>query len=852
MPLSDITYTLRLRNAADSADDLTITSNGTNPYLAEPPEGDGFGIDIITGSVEYGSYTALIADAEISPGIRVVTEKLADVNGQYDKLSRRVIVEKSINGAALERHVAGYLTNISFPDEITAQLEFGDGNRAASTREIFAEAIGAFDRGTSLIGGPIRGGFAGMEDYGPWRMKVTVAASGIVTLRFVRGPVPRFATGGIAPTGGFTQVSGSVPANVQTYLNARALAYAEFTATGWVASGLIARLAPVGGGTVTYETPLLGDLELFGGGVFPAPKLIDGSSMRIQWTGTLPAVNDEFDVYVTPLKVSAENPLHVTGHAIDIQTAIWDEANEAWDATAAADTKAAIGHQRAVFLSIDKPWVQDTFETLMRGVFGYSYEEGPAGEKVLKVVRRKDSALPSVTITEAEQLGDEQGDIPDAIFELDESTIVNKVTVVQTIFRPVSAAFAFLRLDYLTTSRQEDSVTLDGSKGDHAIVYEIPGMVVDTFALGFSYGGFGPSLAAEILSRFGYGCPSIPLVVSHAVVARIGDSLILDVDHQINGNARGGSRIIQVVHRTEMEDGVALECLDGGLTGQVATTPTFTLAASGTEPKRFFSATITNAATLAAAGYIVRAEWGIGGSAPANGALLALVDPATITVIDSPRVDAGSHVWVRMRAEHPDQRPTSFSSWSGLDLADLTAPTSLTQTANVLDWTTGEGPQEVLWRIAAESVDISVGLLPAGANHFDLTAFVPVATSIVATVRSKDEPPYAGVSSSATLTFTTASAGSLTAPSAVSVSVVTGDTDFVSWTAAGNPIGTDYHIERSIVSSSSDFVEIGVMTDGLNAVVTTSYTTDSWFRVNATKAGYSPTAYSSVYHYVHP
>lgn len=847
MPLYDVTYTLTLMQSDGVTPDLVITSHGTNPYLSEPPEGDGFGIDPITGAVEFGSYTAVISDVETSPGVRVVTSKLADVAGQYDKLSRKIVVQKSINGGALERHVRGYLTNISFPDEMTAELEFGDGNRAALSREIFTETTGTFDRGTSLIGGPVRGGFAGQPDNGPWRMKVTVAASGVVTLQFIRGPVPIFATGGLTPTGGYAQVT-SLASNVRDYLNARAVPYADFQGDGWYAPGLIMRLAKVSTGVVTHETPLVTAPELFSGTNF-IPRLIDGNTIRIEWTGTLPSVNDEFDVYVQPLKVSAENPVHLSGHPIDIQTALWTELGETFDATAAASVKAAIGPQRGIFWSIDQPWIQDRFESLLRQVFRYTYDEGPSGEKILKSLRKSD-ALPSVTVTESEQLGDEEGNIPDSIFTLDESTIVNKVTVVQTIFRPVTSAFLFLRLDALIATTQTDTVVLDGSQGDHELAIEIPGMVVDTFALGFSYGGFGPSLAQEFLGRFGRGCPSVPLVVSHTVAARVADSIILDVDHQINGTVRGGDRVIQIVHRTEMEDGVSLDCWDMGVTGQAATTPTFTLAANATEPKRFFSATITNAATLATAGYMVRVEYGIGGSAPATGALLALVDPGTTTVVDSPRVDAGSHVWVRMRSEHPDQRPTAFSAWQGLNLADLTAPSGLSRTGNVVTWTAGEGPQEVLWRPAAESTDQSLGILPEGSNRFDFTEHAPVSTSIVVTIRSRDELPYAGVSSSITTTFTTAAGASLTTPSSVSATRLAffPPEDQVTWAVSpANPAGTTYHIEQSTTSGSADFVEIATAIDVLSKVVTGTYTTDTWYRMRASKPGYTTTGYSAAF-----
>jgi hypothetical protein len=58
-------YRLRVRNGDDTADLFTITSirDGENPYIAEPPDGDGESLDPLTGKVEVGSYTIRVIDA---------------------------------------------------------------------------------------------------------------------------------------------------------------------------------------------------------------------------------------------------------------------------------------------------------------------------------------------------------------------------------------------------------------------------------------------------------------------------------------------------------------------------------------------------------------------------------------------------------------------------------------------------------------------------------------------------------------------------------------------------------------------------------------------------------------------
>ena len=69
-------YRLRIRTTADDADYLVITSvpGGTNPYIAEPPEGDGATLDPVAGSVSVGAYTVRVIDAVATvPGVDAAT-----------------------------------------------------------------------------------------------------------------------------------------------------------------------------------------------------------------------------------------------------------------------------------------------------------------------------------------------------------------------------------------------------------------------------------------------------------------------------------------------------------------------------------------------------------------------------------------------------------------------------------------------------------------------------------------------------------------------------------------------------------------------------------------------------------
>jgi hypothetical protein len=58
-------YKFQIRNADDSDDLLEVSSvrDGVNPYIAEPPSGDGESVDPITGKVTVGAYTISVIDA---------------------------------------------------------------------------------------------------------------------------------------------------------------------------------------------------------------------------------------------------------------------------------------------------------------------------------------------------------------------------------------------------------------------------------------------------------------------------------------------------------------------------------------------------------------------------------------------------------------------------------------------------------------------------------------------------------------------------------------------------------------------------------------------------------------------
>lgn len=751
MPVTARFFRFRLRNALDSADTLVLTSHpsGTNPYLAEPPRGDGSDVDVVSGRIGHGAYTVLAVDPSGTP----ITAILADASGFWQPLGRKAYIETSTDGSAWSVQVPGYVQAVRFPDARTAEFTVGDVQRIDLTREVFGEVTANFFGATGLIGGPCVGGSGPFLDRGTWRMRVvdaTAGPPGDVGLTLVKGTIP-------SPTGYVAASTISIFA--RDYINGRAQQYAVGGFTVYEFPDLIVRATPAGGGAATFHTPYA-RVPLFNAG--PPDTLINADNLlTVAWVGTLPSVNDEFDVYVYPRRVSPENPLHVQGHPVDILTDLWDEAGIEWDSTTAAAVKTALGPDAWTDLRYESGMTLDQWQTEnVFGPHGVGFRLGTDGERELFLGRKRSASSPGTTITTAEILGHPE-DQP-ILFDLDESTIVDALTFRTREFSRWTPDLDVERPpDDVVSSERAVTVLREGvTSPNHEVEYSIQGMIrVGT-------GGFDAfviAAAADLLLRFGFGCPYLELIVTEAVAEALGNEILLTAAHQINGNTRGGSRVLQVVRRTLDlgNGGVALKLLDAGANSQIATAPTLALAAIG---KNGVEVEVTNKATLDAAGWFVRLEWGFGGSAPAEGAFLKLLSPTDADTFEAPQVDSGVHVWVQARSEHPDRRPSAWATWAGLNLTDLVAPSGLSRSGNVYAFTAGESDRRTRVRLTFNSRTDVLELLPAGSTSFDFTPFVPPSTSVTVGFAHIDDPPYAGISTEATDSYTTAAATALATP----------------------------------------------------------------------------------------
>lgn len=842
-------YRIRVRNADDTADDLTISSVPGDPNhdIISPPTGDGQTLDQITSAVDVGEYAIVVGDPS---GTRPVTAKLVDAPNRWALLSRLAYIEtKTSAGGAWTVLRAGWLTGLTQINSTAWELRVGEAQRTERETTIYEFLSDEFPVGTSIIGGPVRGGVGG-PDRGAWRFGVASLNGQLVELDFRTGMFP-------VEESGYKRATSDVPAWVflRLYDAARPFRYPvsgnPFGAAGAVPGfwypDLRVRVQSVATGAHLGDFTPVSTLSRRIVTILPTVYTRSGR-LRIVWDtavhGPQPTVGTLLDVYVTPQVVAPEFPLHWTGHPIDAVTAHYTVAGIAYDAASAAAVKTALGpiqFERRITASTTLAAEVDR----LGAVFGFSRRVNSAGAYEFFLTRRRGAAAPAVTITTADL---RDADAP--TFELVESSIVNQLTVLAQDVVPWQTANEdtpddgrpwddreTVEREY-TINPERPSNPLDPTEQDrygvHGVTITIPGTIAGQGPIGrvlqrarglLSGKGedirfpFADALAREL---FGMGLRGAPEGTLHCLTTvasvAVGDEVVVSLPWNIDPTTvpavRGGSRVMRVLQATPVPGGVDLRVRDAGRSGVTATGPTITLAADPDRPRTSVVVTITNAVALAAAGVEVRLEWATGASAPlGNGATAAQVDPATATTVALPAVDSGTVVWVRAQSIDPDEIPSAFSAWASLDLTDIPAPTALALTPVVgngtaIDaaWTVGDAALRTLVAVqaAGDAAARVVTILPAGSTRYRVTELV-AATLHTVTVEHLDDPPLLGRSAVASTTATTLGLPTLSAPDAPAVFAGSYDEGGFTVPVEGGTYGLD--VTATVLPSSTEFEE---------------------------------------------
>lgn len=791
MPNTQRFYRLRVRDSADTTDALVISSvpGGANPYLVKPFTGDGRSFDPLTGEVKTGAYTVEVIDALTGANTRVVTAELADANARQQLLSRKAFGETSTDGAAWTGLFGGYVNALRLVSPLKYAFAIGETRRISANRDVFKSTalttdfsgkpltFSQFDKTTCIFGGPIRGGWLGVRDLGGWRFRVngTSSVPKYVQLKLLRAFDPRKPENGTFSTLSSAIVDSMCGVAAPYYRESPTWKNAPGGAIRGYFPGILYRIQTVTGTFVGNFTPLS---EPVHPDKATPPNIFTRTgeaSIWVAWTGTLPTVGDQYDVYMYPTDISEDNPLHIFEHPVDLRQKLWDESGIAYDSSVLAAVRSAIGDEIRLALRITKsPGKLKDLEATLNGLFGMATRSDGQAREVLFAHRIKLSSSPGSTIA-VNDLRDAGG----TVFELDESTVVSKVTIKQKRLTQRIAGSDAPTADSIVTVDQ--SVTVNNSDaditayGDKEIVYEIEGQILtDKAQQDFDLEKYTLGVAREIFDRYGRGAIGGELHCLPSVTVDVGQEVLVNIPQLPNAvigatpvSQRGGNRIVQVIRRTETPSGPDLYVLDSGTTAQPGTLPTFTIAASANDGFHFADLVITNAATLAAAGYQVRIEIAVGSSTPSTGTLLSVVDPAVVTSFTIPAHDAGTKVWARMRSEKAGYRPSAWTSFAGVQLTTLNAVTGLAVSAQdaadiskrTLTWTTGanaaEYPVEVLLRLTADSAsaDRLVAILPPGSTQYVLTELD--VENRTATVRHRERAPFNGFSADATVTVNT-------------------------------------------------------------------------------------------------
>lgn len=821
-------YRIRIRNAADSADALVVSSTrgGTNPYLTGPPQGDGSEFDPLTGAFRSGSMTFRIVDAITGGTSRLVTSQLEDTDFRQQLSGRAAFGEIRENGGAWNIVQAGIITAIRLASASTWEIDIGDTMRATRNRVAFApkrlvsdatkvELLSTFIarwpvRGC-LAGGPVRGGFLRQPDLGGWEMRVVStqgAGTNIVKgLAFVSGYIaPEFMRTTDAnavrdlvntavgdPTGPATPSTFPADLVASLWPDLVVQVNSAYYAAAWFAQGL---------GAVLSKTPQ-----------FFAPASVAASIYVADPTNALTVGSTIVKVRVFDALPSDRCAIYYTGHPLDLFTALCDEAGLAYDSAAVTTTKNALGTSLRINLRITSQEPLASFlESTLYGPVGFSVRTNSAGQLVPFTTRVSDHAAPSLTITSADVPSDEA-----ALFELTEADAVTKViynqsnlvTTFSTSDVPATGRTAVStsgtstpRVAIAKTTPAADgvsvqSVRVERTSGDSAAAvqreqtYTIPGFL--DYGGGSYDAGIVDARAKEIFDRMSRGRLSGEFTALRGGAGDpivLGDEIILAVLAMPNHNKRLGDdntipgRVVQVVRLTPTPRGHQIRFLDSGPAAQtLATLPVITLAA-GTSLGTVL-ATITNAAALNAAGIGARLRWAqTTGAAPAAGDYtdVAAFAPGLIptTAILLTGATAGNTVFVIGRSEQPGSRPTNYSASVSIATAAFAAPSGLGATPDVTDgsrcalvWTPGASTggllTDVFVRLTADpaSADVRQFTLLPGSVGYKLEGLTPSA-GYTASVQHR-EPSTGQVSAKTTVAFTAgATTVTLTDPTSAS------------------------------------------------------------------------------------
>lgn len=748
MPSILVEYQFRIRNAADSADELVVTSvrGGTNPYLADPPTGNGATLDPYTGKVTSGTMSVVVIDPITSGSTRLVTSILEDANFRAQLAQRRAYIEFRENAGAWQALYAGRIGGYRLVSDVKWQFDVTDWMRAEHEFSVFdmqeGETLSAYltrwpNRGC-IVGGPILGDFRGVKDLGGFQFKVMEQGSDVVgnwvRLEFVRG----FHGNGIPVDTLNETLLNQINSKAQSFLVKhrfiKSETFRDEVEIPYPGFPDLAVLVDSGSGP-DKSHPQLAVVPRESAAADQTYPLISVNGKRrtagsLYLNGTLSSIGTNLGIgaltagqilkiVVISIRVSEASPIYWTGHPVDFASALFTEAAIPKVASSLTSAKQAIGTTINLTIRLDHAWnLGQILEQAVYGPFGIGARGSDAvatgGQIELFASRKFANTLPAVTITDADVVAGETNPYDLAADAAVRRVIIEHTRILNGLNFGSTEAFAYQEVRFERTNADPNAV------GTGEVAYKIPnGMIHYTDNRELDLSDWVKTTAQDILDRRGrgaQGCKTTLLRGGAGDAVKLGDEVLVDLAQLPNHNKRLvddvaiTARAMQVLSVTPTLRGKQVELEDSGPNANaIATKPTHTIAASTTNARTVALLTVTNAAALTASGLSLRVQIAITtGAAPAttdySDALFYKSADIPTTAVGLPPITAGRTIYARARSEKVGSRPSDWSTGVGVTLTGLNAPTGLSAAA-----VTGDGSlMDLAWTMGASATDCLV------------------------------------------------------------------------------------------------------------------------------------------------
>ncbi len=677
-------YRVRIRNRADSADLLVLTSvpAGTNPYIKEPPHGDGASFNPMTNDQMVGSYTVLVTDAITSGTDRVITSQLEDVNGLLQLGFLKTFIEGSRDGATWGRTLlGGYLTVARLVDAATWELTIQGALRALDGVRLFnpqsttliTDFLASWPVRGCVLGGPVMNsyakgaGFPNLKDLGGWRMKVRAfGPDSFGTYRYQLAPVNVYGPPDFSPDHGhikdyadvINQGVSQLP--IQNENGTTGFTTVNEAQLGSMWQGLFLLIDGVPFAPIAPDySPATGNIRtvdpanpflFLASDFFAGNSLFAGQGLFARLHGQTPLTNDAI-VKVRALTVlpSPISPVYLDRHPIDLLSDLCTLAGIGFVDT--LGIKTLFGADLRETLRLANPAI--TMGQLLKSAvydLGIAIRSDASARVVPVATRKFSNALPTRTIDDT-LVHEGSVSLP---FEQDVSVGgLQTVTFRQKVFGQAGDSFSGgvptrtdLALGRVVVSNALDGITeredtytalnkdanplLSGAE-EVAIAGQLRHSLAGQIAVDRT---FWDTLAQELFDRFGRSNEQGELDLKRgdgttdADLSDLGDEVLLSIKQLPNRNKRigddgsVGARAVQIIRLTETPARRPVRWSSSGANAQPLTTkPTLSIAATSDLPRTTAQTTVTNAAALNGLGYAVRFQMALvahGASAPAS------------------------------------------------------------------------------------------------------------------------------------------------------------------------------------------------------------------------------------------